>query len=274
MDSVFELRQAKISKRIAAFVMDMIMFFIIFAGALFAFENFSVDYNENRIVYEEKCLEHNLSFETINENGEKYVKTWTIQDYLESSYASSSCKVSNSSNLTSVSSECQEEFNKFFLKNNENFSKDEVALKAFNNVLNYRISFYAISTLVGLIIVNLVFPLIFKNGQTLGKKIMHLGLVSKKGIKVSKLNVIGRFLLGIFAVEVMPLMMYFAASNVFGMTAIIGVLVTVVNFCLIVFTKNHTMIHDYIGGTIVIDLDTTVIFNTLEEMNLRKENAK
>ena len=125
-----------------------------------------------------------------------------------------------------------------------------------------------------MLIINIVFPLIFKNGQTLGKKVFELGLVSKKGIKVNFANIGLRFLIGIFAFEVFPFMLYLAVSNVYSIGLYLGMALFFVNFCLFIFTKNHTMVHDYVGGTVVVDLHTTIVFNSVEEMNRIKGNAK
>ena len=274
MNSSYELRQAKISKRIYAFFIDLLIFVIIFSASMFICNNYVKDYNEAKKVYDDKCLEYNLVVEKTNEEGEKYTETWTVYDFLLSDFASTGCRVEKEEDIKEISDACNKEFSDFLIAQNDAFGKDEVATSAYNSVCNYRLLFFVISSFLPLLIINIVFPFIFKNGQTLGKKVMKLGLVSKSGVKVSNLNVIVRFLIGIFAFEVLPFMIYLAVSNVYTIGLLIGMAVSFINFCFFIFTNNHYMIHDHIGGTVVIDLHTTIIFNSIEERNRILGNAK
>ena len=224
-------------------------------------------------VYDEKCLEYNLVVEKTNEEGEKYTESWTVYDFLLSDFASAGCKVEKEEDIKEISDECSKEFNDFLIAQNEAFGNDKIATTAYNSVCNYRLLFFIISSFLPLLIINIVFPFIFKNGQTLGKKVMKLGLVSKSGVKVTKLNVIVRFLIGIFAFEVLPFMIYLAVSNVYTFGLLMGMAISFINFCLFIFTNNHYMIHDHIGGTVVVDLHTTIIFNSVEEKNRILGNA-
>lgn len=274
MDSAYEIKQAKISTRIYAFLIDLLIFIVIFSASMFLLNTYSKDYNDSKKIYDEKCLEHNLVIEKTNENGEKYTANWTVYDFMMSSFSSPGCHVEKEEDIKDVSDECQIEYSDFLTKQNEVFGKDEVAVSTYNKIVKYRIGFYAISSFLALLIINIVFPLIFKNGQTLGKKVFKLGLVSKKGIKVNFANIGLRFLIGIFAFEVFPFMLYLAVSNVYTIGLLLGMALSFVNFCLFIFTKNHVMVHDYVGGTVVVDLHTTIVFNSVEEMNRIKGNAK
>lgn len=274
MDSAYEIKQAKISKRIYAFLIDLLIFIVIFSASMFLLNTYSKDYNDSKKIYDEKCLEYNLVVEKTNEDGEKYTISWSVYDFMLSSFSSPGCHADKFEDIKEISDSCQKEYNDFLAKQSEAFKNDEVAFSAYNAIVKYRIGFYAFSSFLALLIINIVFPLIFKNGQTLGKKVFELGLVSKKGIKVSFANIGLRFLIGIFAFEVFPFMLYLAVSNVFSIGLFLGMALFFVNFCLFIFTKNHTMVHDYVGGTIVVDLHTTIVFNSIEEMNRIKGNAK
>lgn len=273
MNSTYEIRQAKMSKRICAFFVDLFIFVIIFSLSMLICNSF-MDYKDSKAIYDEKCLEYNLVVEKVNEEGETYAASWTIYDFLLSDFASAGCKVEKEEDIKEISEECQKEFNDFLTKQNEEFGKDKVALDAYESVVNYRVSFFVISSFLPLLLINFVFPLIFKNGQTLGKKLFKLGLVNKDGVRARTTNIITRFLIGIFAFEVLPLMIYLAVSNVYTICLLIGLAVTFVNFILFIFTNSHKMIHDVVGGTIVVDLHTTIIFDSIEEKNRIKGNAK
>ena len=116
------------------------------------------------------------------------------------------------------------------------------------------------SMLTGFIIFCLI-PLILKNGQTLGKKLMKLALVSTNEVKVKGWNVFARWAIGIFAFETM-INLYFVTQWTIPVVLIISVITALV-------TRKGMALHDYIGGTIVVDLNNTVILDSVEERRKR-----
>jgi uncharacterized RDD family membrane protein YckC len=111
-------------------------------------------------------------------------------------------------------------------------------------------NFYlAIDCIMGLpivIIVYLVPPLIFKNGQTVGKKCLGLILITKNGQAPRLNSLLFRAIIGIWIVEyVGSLFLYFAPF-------VLSVVLTLIN-------KKAPALHDYLAGTIVVSKDPILV---------------
>lgn len=135
-------------------------------------------------------------------------------------------------------------------------------IKLIANLLNFNLvhetqeeflrveKFYsAVDALLGLplvILVYLVPPLIFKKGQTVGKKIMGLILIHKNGSEVTTLQVFLRALIGIWVLEyVTSILFYFS------------ILILSVVFALV--NKQGMAIHDVIARTIVVEKEPILV---------------
>ncbi len=116
-----------------------------------------------------------------------------------------------------------------------------------------------ISALLAQLLIFLLFPLIFHNGQTLGKKIFNLGLVNKNGLKVSTLRVVIRFILGLFLIETAVTIALYSVSELFG------IIILLLTIGLAFLTNQNRALHDYIGGTVVVDLNAQYIIDTMSE---------
>lgn len=276
MESIYEIRRAKVFKRIAAFIFDALIFLILWSGIFILSETLSTGYQATTKIYAEKCFEHNLSHEIELEDGTKGYQVWTLTDFLKSEYAPTNCRIPEDSDMSKleISEDCSKSYDDFMAKNNEAFGKDKEAIKAYSDLLIYRLSFYSIATLLSILILNFAVPMLFKNGQTIGKKIIHIAVLSNNGIRIKNWQIFARAVLGVFAIEIMPFMLYLAAPGAFGYAFTLAAIVGIINLFLFVLTKNRTMIHDFIAGSIVIDLDTTVVIGSLEERKKRIEEER
>ena len=112
----------------------------------------------------------------------------------------------------------------------------------------------------------LIIPLFFKNGETFGMKIVHVGLVNSLEYQVSKPQVF--------------LKNFFILAEIF-----VGIftffLVFLADYIVMIFTKRHRSFSDLIAATIVIDTKVSVWFvsRSVEEKlisqieeNLKKSN--
>ena len=111
-----------------------------------------------------------------------------------------------------------------------------------------------------MIIFFFVIPMFFKNGETLGKLIFHLGIVNKLGYRYSRLQLIPRY----FAMMAIVVAMYL----IFGISFItLGILTFLAlgSYGLAIFTKNHKAIHDFIAGTIVVNKVHSEIYKDANE---------
>ena len=131
-----------------------------------------------------------------------------------------------------------------------------------------RISRYEayIAIAIGGFIYFLIVPLFFKNGETFGMKIMHIGLVNSLEYQVAKPQVFLKNLV-ILAEIFLGLFTYF--------------LIFLVDYLVMMFTKRHRSLSDFVAATVMIDTRNSVWFvsRAVEEKlisqveeNLKKSN--
>lgn len=123
---------------------------------------------------------------------------------------------------------------KYLMKNNSEYNT------SYTKVLNYTNGSKYAGIFVSLLIVFLLFPMIFKNGETLGKKIfsLRLGKISDDVEPIKKWQVLVRFV--VIALEVM------GSLILYGIPLLVSML-------MMMFTKNNFAIHDYAARTLVLD---------------------
>ena len=135
-------------------------------------------------------------------------------------------------------------------------------------LLNLRMIILSFSLLAAVLIIELMFPLILGNGQTLGKKIFGIGLMHVEGIHITNVQVFIRAVLGKFTVELM-LPVYILLLTFGGGLGIVGpalllVLLAVQIICLVI-TRTNAPIHDIFASTVAVDLASQRIFEDREE---------
>jgi uncharacterized RDD family membrane protein YckC len=140
---------------------------------------------------------------------------------------------------------------------------------AFNMAINLITLIATFSILVGVVIIELVVPLILKNGQTVGKKIFGICLVRADGVKLTTLQLFTRSVLGKFTIELMIpayiiILLFFGTANIIMLAILAGLLIGQI-IC-IVATRNHTAIHDLISGTVAVDMASQKIFRSREDL--------
>ena len=125
----------------------------------------------------------------------------------------------------------------------------------------------AIAVFVTFMVFYLIIPLCFKNGQSIGKKIMHTCLVNKLGYEYSRLQLIPRFIFPAFLMTALVLIIGF---SIWPFLIISGVLL--ISYLFVVFTKDNKALHDYFAGTLVIDARESTWFKDInEEEKTQKE---
>ncbi len=152
---------------------------------------------------------------------------------------------------------------------NEALYADEQAVYAYNMMANLMLVITTVGILIGIVIMELVVPLCFKNGQTLGKKIFGLCLIRNDGVKMNNMQLFTRTILGKFTLETMVpvyiiLMLFFSSIGLTG-TVVLG-LILLLQLGLMVFTKTNSMIHDLLAGTVVVDYASQRIFRTTDDL--------
>lgn len=242
---MFILDRASLWKRISAWLLDFIIRLILATGVAFLVA-WLVKYDSYLEKYEVKFNEYQETYDTdFSYNEEEY---YALDDIEREKYDAAY----------------------------KAFSQDEEVLYCWNMMINLALIMVSTGVLMAIIITDFVIPLFLKNGQTLGKLCFNICLIKADCVKVNNLMLFTRALLGKFAIEsVVPLyvliLLLFNNGGIIW-TAIVGILF-IVQTLLLFATRNHTVIHDLLAGTVVVDKSSQMIYQSTEELIKAKEEA-
>lgn len=172
-----------------------------------------------------------------------------------------------------------EKYNEVVRKSTEDGShdyKDEI-IELNYEVYKYR-TYSSVFSAAALILYFGVLPLVM-NGQTLGKKIMKLRVVSyndkklnfwKYLIRIVILNNIWLSLINVGAVYIVDGVKFYYVTYVISM---ISSLVYMLNLIMVMFRKDNRGLHDMVAGTKVIEVNNDVVLENVEKVK-KKESIK
>lgn len=171
-----------------------------------------------------------------------------------------------------------EKYNEVVQKSTEdekNDYKDEI-IELNYEVYKYR-TYSSMFSATALILYFGVLPLVM-NGQTLGKKIMKLRVISnnekklnfwKYLIRIVILNNIWLSLINIGAVYVVNGVKFYYVTYVISM---LSSLIYMLNLIMVMFRKDNRGLHDMVAGTKVIEVSNDVVVESVEEV--KKDGIK
>lgn len=152
---------------------------------------------------------------------------------------------------------------------NKALGEDPEALYAYNMVINLTLVILSLSFLGANLVMEFVVPMLFGNGQTLGKKIFSLAVIRTNGVKINNVCLFIRTVLGKCTVETMLplLLLLLSLFGILGIWSTLAALVIlVVQLALVCITGHHGAIHDLLADTVVVDINSQRIFNSDEEL--------
>lgn len=237
---ILNIQKASISKRISAFLFDIIIIAIIAVGIAVIISTIvgydkQVDLLDNFYSeYEEKySIDTNISADEYN----------------------------------SMSDDERERYDEA----SRLFSEDERVIKQFSLLMNLTVIVTSISIFVAFFISEFIVPLFLKNGQTLGKKIFGVAVMRIDGVKISAFQLFVRSILGKYTVETMIpvfllLMIYFEVIGFVGAFAIILILLLQVIF--VIATRTNSSLHDMLAVTVAVDMASQMIFDSKEQKEI------
>lgn len=144
-----------------------------------------------------------------------------------------------------------ETLNAFYFKNYRAAITVFEANKAYQEVNNLIMMENILRIVLASSVVFLAFPLFLKNGQTVGKLLFKLGLVTTYGYKVKPLQLLIRY----FVFLIVNLV-----SNIF-----IPFIFPFISLTVMIFNKRYKSIHDFAANTRVIDLTKSRIYSDATE---------
>lgn len=235
---IFDLQKASLSKRISAFLFDFILLCIIAVG-LATLLSVIVGYDAKLDLLESKYSEYE-EFYGIDTD-------ISTEDYDALSEAEKQ-KYADASNA---------------------IAEDEEMNTLYGILLNLTLITVSFAILLAYVITEVVVPLFFKNGQTLGKKIFGIALMRTDGVAVSSFQVFVRAIIGKYTVETMIpvfmlMLMFFGAVGTVGFLII--ALLLLLQLIVMIVTRSNSMIHDLFAVTVAVDMSSQMIFKNSEEM--------
>ena len=147
------------------------------------------------------------------------------------------------------------------------FNNDEKAIYATSMSLSIILAMVSLGILIGYLVIDFILPLVFKNGQTLGKKIFGIAVMHQDGVRINGAYLFIRTLIGKFAVEtmipVLLLLMFYFMHNLIALI-VLGAL-ALLQIILLLATQYRQPIHDLLAKTITVDIKSQQFFNTEQE---------
>jgi len=235
---MFELQKASFFKRASACLLDIMLMIILVtvlgasAAKLLRFDDRLNGYNT---LYEEYCYSYGIN---PNITEEEYN---SLTDNEKQFY----------------------EFSKRAIQQNQEVIDAQIGI--FNSLL----VIIASSIFLAHLILEFLVPLLFRNGQTVGKKIFAIGLVRIDCVKVSPFQLFVRSIVGKCAIETMVpvLLLAMLVMGLMGSMALIVIgLFWILQIVLFFVSQTNSPIHDNLAVTVVVDVSSQMIYDTPEAL--------
>ncbi len=149
------------------------------------------------------------------------------------------------------------------------FANDEEALLVQGKLFTYALMIVSFSILAGYLLLEFLVPLLFGNGQTLGKKVFGIGVMRIDSVKISPLLLFARTILGKCTVETMvpALLLVMIVFNLMGAIAVFVIIgLAILQIVLVAATRGRTPIHDILAQTVTVDFASQRIFDSPEAL--------
>lgn len=151
---------------------------------------------------------------------------------------------------------------KIAMYNNEDF---RYASAKHASLVLIMVTFSLLLSYVGL---ELVVPMLFGNGQTVGKKVFNLGVVHVNAVKLSGVGLFARSILGKYTVETMiPVFLLFMMMSKSGLSELIVLgLLLILEIVAFFINKMNTPIHDVLSHTVCVDMSVQMVYKDEQEL--------
>lgn len=213
---------------------------------------------------------------------EVYTDKWFNEEILKiNGDGAAYFEINDINNLASIKSlENNDDLIKF-LRNRINDAAGDLYYRDYYQKLNNDLKLIQLfiigpSFVAAMLLVYLLPTMLFKNGETLGKKFMHLAIISKDGYAAKKRQYIFRFIVFFFEIALST----FVVGIGFTSIATLGVGILAL-FIATLINKDHRSLHDFAAMTLVVDANKSVWFDSkveeqqkLDEINKNMEKYR
>ena len=272
---MLDLQKASMLKRISAFILDVILLAVAITGfAFFLSATTGFDFYDAKLkAISTSCdKEYGVekSFEEFNtmkpdekaERIEKYKAAFEALTDEEKTAYKETYKAENEAEYEAARKAAFDAYN-------EIISTDADANHAYVMVINLTLVITSISILFGYLLLEFAVPLMFKNGQTIGKKIFGIALMRNDGVKINTVMLFVRTVLGKYTIETMIpvliiIMTFFGSAGIVGLAVLL--LIGVLELVMLCITKTRSCIHDLLAYTVAVDMQSQMIFESPEAL--------
>ena len=242
---IFDLQKASMWKRISAWLFDFIILGIVVVGiafvmsSLLGYDGYSAAVDAAYDRYESQYgITFDISEEEYNRLTPEGKQTW------QDAYAA--------------------------------LTADQEAMHAYSMMISLSLTVTSLSILLGFLILELAVPLLLHNGQTLGKKIFGIGVIRTDGVRLSPVQLFIRTVLGKYTIETMVpvltvMLIFFGTLGLIGTILILGL--AALQLILMIATRTNSPIHDILAGTVAVDIQSQMIFESRDAMIEYKKQA-
>ena len=227
---------AKPMNRIAAFILDTVLFLILFTGVLYLIS----------LIFGFDALHDTLRAEQIKEG------------YLI---------LNAETNEYEIISKDHPNYDVVI----ENVSNNALLMDTLFTVNQFSMNAPLIALAIVMFILEFVVPMFLKNGQTVGMKFFKIALISNNNLAITTTQLFARCIIGKIAVlGIIPMLaiLYIflnAGGGLFG--TIILLVVVIIQIIMLIKNKNHEGIADKIANVYPVNFTETVIYKTQKELD-------
>lgn len=253
---IYDVQKASVPKRFAAFLLDIILIACLAVGFM-ALLSLICDYDGHFDIYT------TIVNDTQNQIIEKYKTEYGV-DLGISKEQFDNLTEEEQATFNEKAQQAGEELGQL-LSANETYVKESML------VLSFTLMITTIGIFLAVFVLEFVLPLIFKNGQTIGKKVFSIAVMHTNGVRVRPFSIFVRSILGMYVFEIMVpvlvgIMMFFGILD-----TIIGIciLVAIVILQIVVFVStrqtSRSFLHDLMSRTVCVDFASQMIFDSEDE---------
>lgn len=240
---IYDLQKASLLKRVSAWILDMILLLVLVTGlatvfsAVLDFDSYTQAVAERQSHYESQYA---VQFELTQEEYEKL--TPEQKEVLDEAYKA--------------------------------FSEDKEVIYNYNMIVNLSMVILSLSVLLGFLGLEFAVPLIYGNGQTVGKRVFGIAVMKQNGVKVNAVTMFVRTVLGKFTFETMlPLLLFL--MMVLGLIGIVGpgiiLALLLAEVVVMITSRTNATIHDKLAQTVAVDMYSQLIFANEDELIAYKQ---
>lgn len=249
---IYDLQKASIMKRISAFLLDFILIMMLSVGFMLLLSHVT-QYDSFSLGLQDRLTEIQDEF-NIADLEEKHLIRFNDYQYM------------TEEEIAALPEELRNGFDACY----EAINTDKELIKLYETIMSLSLLICSFGLLLAFLILEFAIPLIFKNGQTLGKKLFSIAVMRVDCVRISTFElfirtILGKYTIGTMVPVIMLISLMFGSTPIISLTIII--LVLLIQLVTIITTKTNSLIHDKLASTVVVDMQSQMIFDSVEALN-------